>query len=120
MIQERTEPLIAHAMEDDVEDYLFYTRQEEGAGFCCCCFFFIFDYFSAYRVTLGNYCFSYQNVIRRVLVWEINPKFSSYPYQWIKVNENILLIILARFATSGDYLVKGGFINTACELRFKS
>lgn len=39
MIQERMEPLIAHAMEDDVEDYLFYTRQEEGVGLFVCFFF---------------------------------------------------------------------------------
>lgn len=54
MIQERMEPLLALAVQDAVAYYLFYTEGWEERFF-----FFISDYFSAYRVILGNYCSSW-------------------------------------------------------------
>lgn len=83
MTQERTDTFITHALRDDVEDYLFYTEGREE-GF----FFSISDYFSAYRVMLGNYCSFFQSVVRGSLDWERNPGFLSQPYWWIKVNGN--------------------------------
>lgn len=84
MIKERMEALITRAVRGDAEDCLFYTEiQEEGF------FFFISDYFSAYKVILGNYCFFCQSVMRGALDWEINPGFSSQPYQRVEVNGSV-------------------------------
>lgn len=69
-------------------------------------FFFISDYFSAYRVILGNYCSSWGSGLGSDS-WVLIPALPVDEREW----EGPTIRTLARLATSGDYLVKEGSIN---------